>query len=320
MELNRSNTSIEGISSSPDSTGENNTNVGNTTGGASPNEEVSGLSQKEISDPNKIQVTISNRKAPIVVLFGPGKCGKTMIQIRLARYLHEKGCTVNPVRNFRPAYDKNYKEMCDKYSEFVNNESAASSTNMLSFMLLEVLDCKGNTICQILEAPGEHYHSIQNPQAKFPAYISQLINDATRKIWVITLEPNWNPDAESQEYNLESYVEKIKTLKTKINRRDKVIFLYNKIDTTKLLQSQNQVNHKEMIAQIKDHFVGIFEPFKNTNPITSFWRPYNCDVLPFTTGTFNTYQDGIETKTKYSVGSSAFPDKLWKTLMKYIKG
>ncbi len=284
------------------------------------NEPIAGLTTTEIKDHNQIQITISDTTTPIVVLFGPGKCGKTMTQIRLARFLQENGYSINPIRDFRPAYDDNYQNMCNQYSTFVNNEDAASSTDMLSFMLLEVLDSRGNRICQILEAPGEHYHSIQNPDGMFPAYINQLIASRSRKIWAITLEPNWIPKANCQQYNLAQYVAKVKTLKTKINSKDKVVFLYNKIDATNLMIDQTHVNKKMMLKEIADHFTGIFEPFKNTNPITSLWRPYNCDLLPFSTGTFNTYKVGTETKTKYSVGSSVFPAALWATIIKYIRG
>ena len=42
-----------------------------------------GLSVEELRDPNKISVTIADKDAPIVVLFGPPACGKTMTLVRL---------------------------------------------------------------------------------------------------------------------------------------------------------------------------------------------------------------------------------------------
>lgn len=281
---------------------------------------INGLTQEEIRDPNQITVTISNKRSPIVVLFGPGKCGKTMTQIRLARYLHGKGYRVCPVRDFRPANDTNYQKMCDEYPKFVNAENAAASTDMLSFMLLEILDNRGNSLCQILEAPGEHYHSIQNPDAMFPAYINKLKDVSTRKIWVITLEPNWIPAANCQQYDLSEYVGKIKKLKSLINRQDKVLFLYNKIDTTNLMIDQQHINHREMVRSIEDHFNGVFVPFKNDHPITSLWRKYDCELLPFTTGYYNTFKVGLEERTTYTVGADIFPAKLWQTIVKYTKG
>lgn len=281
---------------------------------------ASGLTQDEIRDPNQVEVTISDQRVPIIVLFGPGKCGKTMTQIRLARYLHEKGYTINPVRDFRPSRDTNYQYNCDHFSDFVTSDDAAPGNDTLSFMLLEVLDNRGNRICQILEAPGEHYHSLQNPQASFPSYINKLIASPVRKIWCITLEPNWIPAANCQQYNLAQYVEKIKSLKSKISTRDKVVFVYNKIDVTGLMLNQEQVNMSRMVKDVTDHFPGVFESFRNTNPITSLWRRYDCELVPFTTGTYNEYRDGVETRTHYTVGSAAFPAKLWNKLSKYIRG
>ena len=50
-----------------------------------------GFSTEELNDPNKIKVTISDTTTPIVVLFGPPSCGKTMTLVRLARYLQNQG-------------------------------------------------------------------------------------------------------------------------------------------------------------------------------------------------------------------------------------
>lgn len=41
----------------------------------------------DYSDPNDVMVTISDLKTPLVILFGPPSCGKTMTLIRLSRYL-----------------------------------------------------------------------------------------------------------------------------------------------------------------------------------------------------------------------------------------
>ena len=38
---------------------------------------VHGLSNVEMNDPNSIHVTISDPKAPLVILFGPPACGKS---------------------------------------------------------------------------------------------------------------------------------------------------------------------------------------------------------------------------------------------------
>ena len=61
---------------------------------------VPGLTASEINDPNSIKVTIADPKTPIVVLYGPPSCGKTMTLVRLTRYLNSKGYSVVPDRIF----------------------------------------------------------------------------------------------------------------------------------------------------------------------------------------------------------------------------
>ena len=47
---------------------------------------IKGLSKEEYEDPNQIRVTIADAKAPLIILFGPPACGKTMTLVRLARW------------------------------------------------------------------------------------------------------------------------------------------------------------------------------------------------------------------------------------------
>ena len=46
---------------------------------------TNGLDDNERKDPNSIAVTIADKETPIVVLFGPAACGKTMTLVRLTR-------------------------------------------------------------------------------------------------------------------------------------------------------------------------------------------------------------------------------------------
>ena len=50
-----------------------------------------GLTLEEMNDSNKIKVTIADYNTPLVILFGPPACGKTMTMVRLTRYLQKKG-------------------------------------------------------------------------------------------------------------------------------------------------------------------------------------------------------------------------------------
>ena len=141
-----------------------------------PEDAVHGLNQEEIKDPNSIVVSIADQAVPIIVLFGPTECGKTMTLIRMTRFLQKYGYRVSPIRSFRPSADAHYAQMCEGYNELVHSSNAAEGTQMISFMLVEVLDKSGRRICQILEAPGEYYYNPKKPSDDFPAYVNTIIN------------------------------------------------------------------------------------------------------------------------------------------------
>lgn len=86
---------------------------------------IHGLTAAEMNDPNSIVVTIADQSTPIVILFGPPSCGKTMTLVRLTRYLKSKGYTVVPDRTFRPTEDTNYTQLCDNFDQMINSSNAA---------------------------------------------------------------------------------------------------------------------------------------------------------------------------------------------------
>ena len=283
---------------------------------SSPEGEIGGLSDAELSNPDNIMVTIADQNVPIVVLFGPTTCGKTMTLIRLTRYLQKYGYKVSPVRSFRPASDSHYTKMCDGYNEMVHSPNAAQGTQHISFMLVEVLDNNGRRVCQILEAPGEYYFNPKRPNQNFPSYIHSIINSNNRKIWIFMVEPDWMDQADRS-----AYVERIKKLKTNMRPHDKAVFLYNKVDKSPYVISPGNVNIPLIINDISNMYPGIFVPFTNMNPITRWFRQYNCSLVPFSNGAFTegTTNEGDIT-LKFVQGVDEYPRILWHSIMKLIRG
>ena len=75
--------------------------------------------------------------------------------------------------------------------------------------------------------------------------------------------------------------------------------------------------------EISNLYPGIFEMFKNQNPITKLWKNYNCGFVPFQTGTYTptTKKDSKgNTVWNYQEGADDFPQMLWNNIQKCITG
>lgn len=277
-----------------------------------PSDKIVGLTAEELNDPNKISVTIADKDAPIVVLFGPPACGKTMTLVRMTRFLRENGYTITPIRTFRPTYDANYTEICDNFDIMMNQDDAAKSTSKISFMLVKVSK-NGRTICQILEAPGEYYFNPKAPKSPFPKYFNAIKSSKNRKIWTIMVEPDW--ENESDRLN---YVDRIKKLRTQMSTKDRTIIVYNKIDKTDFLIDNSGNAHVGLARKnIRDLYPNIFEPFKNPSPIANWFTPYRFDFTIFQTGDYSQAADGT---SLFEQGPDVFPRRLWKIILNKVRG
>ena len=280
---------------------------------------IKGLSKDEYNDPNQIRVTIADGKAPLIILFGPPACGKTMTLVRLARYLNKQGYKISPIRTFRPNDDQNYVEICkpENFSRIINSPDAANSTANISFMLVEVIK-DGKRLCQILESPGEYLFNPNKPTEPFPSYVNTIIHSNNRKLWAIMVEPDWR-----NEEDRINYVSRINELSTMMDVKDKTLFIFNKIDKTNFTRKKGVINIPQARIEINNLYPGIFEMFKNQNPITRLWKDYLCGFVPFQTGTYTltSKQDSKgNTVWNYQEGADYYPQILWNEIRKSITG
>jgi hypothetical protein len=68
---------------------------------------------------------------------------------------------------------------------------------------------------------------------------------------------------------------------------------------------------------VNDYYPNLFSTFKNNNPITKIWKQYNCDFVPFQTGS---YPKAIDGSVMFRKGSDDYPKMLWETIMRLIRG
>lgn len=255
--------------------------------------------------------------APIVILFGPTSCGKSMALKRLTRYLRKSGDyqAIEPERSFRPANDTAYQDDCDKFDKFVSgNTKAAGSTG---YMLVNVIE-EGTTICRILEAPGEYYFDPSDPGKSYPNYMNTIITAPNPRIWCVFVEPNWSPllsndslKLDPQEHRM-NYVKRIQALKPMMQKNDEVLFVFNKIDETHFVITPGEIRMKQAVKFVAIQYPGIFNQFKNDIPILKWFKKYNCGFIPFQTGLYQEKSD------VYADSVDDYPAMLWKAIMKRL--
>lgn len=260
-------------------------------------------------------VVITDSNAPMVILFGPPSCGKTMTLVRLTRYLSGT-YDFMPDQAFRNSTDTEFNELCRNFNAAVGADKAADGTKYIDFMLLRVNERKnGRTICQFVESPGEFLFNPQNPTAQFPAYLHQIIASNNRKIWLIFLEPGM-----SQEDRF-AYVKKIQDLRSVIDSRDRIIFVENKVDlpaTSSFVLSPKNINMDELFRYIDGLYPQLFQSFT----VKGIWgSKARYDFTAFQTGTYVEGQDANGKPYKsFQAGHDSHPSRLWQIIYKRIRG
>lgn len=262
-------------------------------------------STEEIDTTNLCTITDTN--TPIMILFGPSQCGKSMTMVRLVRYLENKGMSCEPCTDFRPSIDKMYKQRCAAYRQTIDTFEPLPGTDYTDYMLVAVQNTRGDMRLQILEAPGEHYFSLTNPypeKAPYPAYLSKIKNCNAPKIWCFFLEPDWqNHEKASQ------YVHRIRMAKSFINlNKDKIIFLYNKIDKKPQWNTFGKLNMQAAAEYAAKQYRGLFTLFKDTTLLGKITNKYLFKFVPFSTGDFD---DVAKTFTE---SSDIYPEMLCKAI------
>lgn len=266
--------------------------------------------EEEQRDVNAITVTIPDQNTPIVVFFGSPASGKTLALMRMIRYLEAHDHQVIPEEVFRPKTDRHYARMCSELKSMVYNNYTPGGTDVISFMLVKVLNPVGQPVCQILEAPGEHYFD-GSPALDFPTYINAIRTSPNRKIWVFFVEQGWGTD--QPERNL--YAQKIRSMQGLISPNDKVVFLFNKADRKRDSQYDRTGKPRKQLFfnQIRLEYPGIFTRYQNTGLTKLLYGEYNFKAICFSSGIFNKTNDGREV---WTLEDDWYCAELWNAIRK----
>lgn len=265
--------------------------------------------EEEQNDVNAITVTIPDTQTPIVVFFGPQSSGKTLVLLRIIRFLEGHDYSVVPEAVFRPKSDRHYARMCTILKNQAYDSYAPLPTDVISFMLVKVLDRGGNPVCQILEAPGEHYFD-GTSNLDFPTYINQVRTTSNRKVWVFFVEQDWGENQGVRDF----YAQKIREMQRLISPRDKVVFLFNKAD---LFRTKGQYNNagrpieKAFFRNIKIQYPGIFDKFENKGMLKFLYGDYNFKAVCFSSGVFNRTASGRQV---WTIEDDSYCEELWKLI------
>ena len=262
-----------------------------------------------------INVSIADQQTPIVILFGPSQCGKTMTLVRLTRYLSSKYSFV-PDKAFKDSSDDEYKALCDNFDNAVDRDEAADGTNYIDFMLLRVNQKRHGTICQFLESPGEYLFDPDNKDAGFPGYFQTILDAPNRRIWVFFLEPTLSNEEKK------AYVKKI-TQNITFGNQDRFIFLVNKIDmpiTKELMTTTDSVDEAGLRRYVDEAFKDLTSCEKfSIEKLFSTKELYR--IIGFQTGTYTWGKtaDGNSFKT-FHAGHDSHPKRLWQAIEDAVNG
>lgn len=262
-----------------------------------------------------VNINVKDTTSPIIFLFGPPAAGKTMTLVRLYRYLDDISIEIKPNQSFVSNDGGEYVSRCKNFHDDAMSDLAAEATKGVNFMLLDIWD-NGTKICQILESPGEGLFEPDPKKKKtFPnRFVSSIMSSNNRKVYVFILEPNYKDGATRVRYK-----KRIAEVRKKMKKKDKAIFLYNKIDWSPSLDNNGNVNIKTLRKEINEDYPGLLDLFKVHGPRAIF-KEYDCHLIPFQTGNYpEEFNTVLNKKVKtFTAGDDEYPQELWNAIKKCL--
>ena len=258
--------------------------------------------------------TINDYKSPIVVFVGPAASGKSMILVRLAKFLRNSGFIIEPDTSF--VGTDQYVKDCSEFKSKLSTDIALDGT--VKHLLVSVRDKDRNKIAQLLEAPGEDFFNPQAPTHPIPTYLNTIMASQNRKTYVIILDLDSKFSLRNHQKERELYAQRlIEQIYPNIHKkRDRIILLYNKIDLTGFATIHGMTN----LTAAKEDSVQLYPMVYNSMKKKYFGGLIELDdfvFLPFCTGVYTDQTDehGNDFQT-YVPADDCYPKELWQEIIR----
>lgn len=249
----------------------------------------------------ELSVKITDVQTPIIIPFAPRYFGKTCLLHRLIRYIRNKGYVVNLDAFFLPPHIALNSDIMVEYTNSLCYTYSPCATEIPIFGSFYSFHCK--RIVQFIDFPGDFSYNINRPST--PSALKEIIESPNKKIWLFMLEL----DGFGGQIERDNYSERIMEVAAHISPNDKIIIVVNKIDMCSMdFKSMNGI-----VQALYLQYPAVLNCFKNQNPVTKLWRPFNCDIVPFSAGDFCRTCDNKEI---FQPGLDIFPKQLWKAICK----
>lgn len=262
--------------------------------------------------------TIVNKTVPLVMFIGPASSGKSMILVRLAKFLRNQGYSIKTDPTFLNT--EQYQQDCKEFENSLHTTTALKGT--LKFLLVNIYDKNGEEVAKLLEAPGEDFYATDREKIRFgknesvEAYLATIMTSPNPKSYVVLLDLDSDTSFRRDGHHREAYETRfLQYFYPAINKkRDKIILLYNKIDMTQFGDINGCNNPTGALKDAKRFYPALFSTMRVTK-LGGFITVDNFVFKTFCTGMFATQTDSFGTIIKtYNIASDTYPRELWKEI------
>ncbi len=257
--------------------------------------------------------TIQDQTVPLVIFVGPPASGKSMILVRLAKYLRNQGYGISTDPTFLNTDE--YQRDCAEFNNKLNTVEALDGT--VKFLLVDVYH-NNTLIAKLLEAPGEDFYTT-DPQkikagynSRVEPYLATIMTSQNQKTYVTLLDLDSVISFRNDQYHRDSYMQRfINFFLPAINlKRDRIVLLYNKIDKTHFgsINGCHDIKNARKDAEI--YYKPLFSRLKG--------GLFNLDLFAFKTFCTGMFSKNIDNNGKefqtYNVADDIYPQELWKEI------